>query len=52
MELSAEDNLRLIVLLAQDLHAVRIDESKMIVYALTGKGEATVPLNAIGTDEL
>ena len=51
MELSAEDNLRLNVLLAQDLHAVRIDESKMMVFALTAKGEARVPLNAIGKDE-
>lgn len=51
MELSAEDNLRLNVLLAQELHAVRIDESKMIVFALTAKGEAKVPLNAIGKDE-
>ena len=51
MELSAEDNLRLNVLLAQELQAVRIDESKMIVYALTGKGEAKVPLNPIGKDE-
>ena len=51
MKLSAEDNLRLNVLLAQELHAVRIDESKMIVYALTSKGEAKVPLNAIGKDE-
>lgn len=44
MDLSAEDNLRLNVLLAQNLQAVRIDESKMIVYALTDKGEAKVPL--------
>jgi len=51
MQLSAEDNLRLNVLLAQELHAVRIDESKMIVYALTAKGEAKIPLNAIGKDE-
>jgi hypothetical protein len=51
MTLSAEDNLRLNVLLAQELHAVRIDESKMIVFALTAKGEARVPLNAIGKDE-
>ena len=51
MSLSAEDNLRLNVLLAQELHAVRIDESKMTVFALTEKGEATVPLNAIGKDE-
>lgn len=51
MELSAEDNLRLNVLLAQDLQAVRIDESKMIVYALTKKGEARVPLNANCNEE-
>ncbi len=51
MALSAEDNLRLNVLLAQELFAVRIDESKMIVFALTAKGEAKVPLNAIGKDE-
>ncbi len=30
---------------------MRIDESKMIVFALTAKGEAKVPLNAIGKDE-
>ena len=51
MALSAEDNLRLNVLLAQELHAVRIDESKMAVFALTAKGEAKAPLNAIGKDE-
>ncbi len=51
MQLSAEDNLRLNVLLSQELHAVRIDESKMTVFALTAKGEAKVPLNAIGKDE-
>jgi hypothetical protein len=51
MELSAEDNLRLNVLLAQKLHAVRIDESKMVVFALTDKGEAKVPLNPNCKDE-
>ena len=51
MALSAEDNLRLNVLLSQELHAVRIDESKMTVFALTSKGEAKVPLNVIGKDE-
>ncbi len=30
---------------------MRIDESKMTVFALTAKGEAKVPLNAIGKDE-
>jgi len=51
MQLSPEDSLRLNVLLAQELQAVRIDESKMIVYALTKKGEAKVPLNPTGKDE-
>ncbi len=51
MDLSAEDNLRLNVLLAQNLHAVRIDESKMVVLALTDKGEAKVPLNPNCRDE-
>ena len=51
MELSAEDNLRLNVLLAQKLQAVRIDESRMIVHALTDKGEAKVVLNPNCKDE-
>lgn len=45
MELSSQDQLRLNVLLAQNLHAVRIDESKMEVHALSDKGEAKVALN-------
>jgi hypothetical protein len=45
MDLSAEDNLRINVLLAQNLQAVRIDESKMMVYALTDRGEAKIKLN-------
>ncbi len=51
MQLSNEDNLRLNVLLAQDLKAVRIDESKMIVYALSDKGDAKVQLNPTCKDE-
>ena len=51
MDLSAEDKLRLNVLLAQNLQAVRIDESKMVVLALTDKGEARVPLNPNCKDE-
>jgi len=51
MELSSEDTLRLNVLLAQNLQAVRIDESKMVVFALTDKGEAKVPLNPNCKDE-
>ena len=52
MDLSNEDNLRLNVLLHQNLHAIRIDESKMIVYGLSDKGEAKVPLKANCKDEV
>ncbi len=45
MDLSDQDMLRLNVLLAQDLHAIRIDESRMEVHALSSKGEARVPLH-------
>jgi len=51
MELSHEDSLRLNVLLTQDLQAIRIDESAMIVYALTSKGEAKVQLVPSGRDD-
>jgi len=51
MELSAEDSLRMNVLLTQQLQAVRIDESKMIVYGLSDKGEAKVQLNPNCRDE-
>ena len=46
MDLSPEDSLRLNVLLRQKLQAVRIDESRMVVHALTPRGEAKVPLHA------
>lgn len=48
MELAAEDALRLNVLLANELHAVRIDESSMVVAALSEQGEAQVRLNPTG----
>jgi len=51
IELSSEDALRLQVLLANDLHAVRIDESSMTVRALTEAGERAVPLNPTCRDE-
>jgi hypothetical protein len=43
-ELSPEDSFRLQVLLAQDLKAIRIDESTLTLHALTDKGEASIPL--------
>jgi len=51
MELSAEDALRLNVLLANSLQAVRIDEASMKVYALSEQGEACIRLNPQGRDE-
>ncbi len=51
MELSAEDALRINVLLAGDLQAVRIDESSMTLYALSDRGEARVRLNPNCRDE-
>lgn len=50
-ELSAEDALRLNVLLANRLQAVRIDESSMTVLALSSRGEASVRLNPRGRDD-
>ncbi|HED18495.1 MAG TPA: sulfur reduction protein DsrS [Gammaproteobacteria bacterium] len=51
MELTAEDALRLNVMLANVLYAVRIDESSMTVYALSDQGEASVKLNPAGRDD-
>jgi hypothetical protein len=44
-DLSPEDALRLNVLMAGEVHAVRIDEGSMTLYALTPKGEAKVSLH-------
>ena len=52
MNLSNEDNLRMNVLLHQELQAIRIDESKMIVYGLSDKGEAKVLLKPNCKDEV
>ena len=51
VELSNEDNLRLNVLLAQDLKAIRINEGSMTVHALTAQGEAKIVLNPTIRDE-
>ena len=45
MELTPEDALRVNVLLAGPLKAVRIDESRMTLHALSDKGEAKIQLN-------
>jgi hypothetical protein len=51
MELSSEDALRINVLLAGPVEAVRIDESSMTLYALSDKGVARVRLNPNCRDE-
>ncbi|MCX7673410.1 MAG: hypothetical protein N2Z63_07420 [Thiobacillaceae bacterium] len=43
--LAPEDLLRLQVLLAQDVKAVRLDEANLVLVALTAQGEAQVPLH-------
>jgi hypothetical protein len=46
-ELSSEDQLRLnVLMLANQVQAVRIDDGAMTLYALTDKGEARVKLHA------
>jgi len=50
-ELTPEDALRLNVLLAGELLAVRIDEGARALLALTPRGEARVPLNPAGRAE-
>lgn len=51
MDLSPEDALRVNVLLAGSLKAVRIDESKMTLHALSDRGEAKIQLNPNCRDE-
>jgi hypothetical protein len=51
MELASEDTFRVNVLLANKPKAIRIDESKLIVYGLSDKGEAKVELKPTGRPE-
>lgn len=51
MELSNEDRLRLNVLLASRPQAIRIDESRLMVYGLSERGEAKVTLNPTGVPD-
>lgn len=51
MELSNEDNLRLNVLLAQNLKAIRINEGSMTLHALTDQGEAKIVFNPTTRDD-
>jgi hypothetical protein len=45
MDLTPEDALRINVLLASQIEAIRLDESRMTLIALSQKGEAKVKLN-------
>ncbi len=49
--LASEDSLRLQVLLASKPQAIRIDESRLIVYGLSEQGEAKVVLHPTGQPE-
>ena len=51
MDLSPEDALRVNVLLAGNLKAVRIDESRMTLHALSDRGEASIQLQPNCRDE-
>jgi hypothetical protein len=51
MELSAQDSLRLNVLLANRPQAIRINESTMTVFGLSAKGETQIQLNPTGREE-
>jgi hypothetical protein len=51
MQLSGEDLLRLNVMMAQNVRAVRIDENRMQVFGLTDGGEVRVDLNPAGKHE-
>jgi len=50
-ELAQEDELRLNVMMAGDLQAVRIDEAAMIVHGLSSRGEASIKLHPTGRNE-
>ncbi len=53
MEFTPEDNLRLNVLIANNLQAIRIDESKMIIYGLSdNQREAKIQLHPNCRDEI
>ena len=52
MSLSTEDNLRLNVMLANNVDAVRIDEGRMVVYGIANNNEMHIQLNPNCRDEL
>ena len=51
MALSTEDNLRLNVMLANNVNAVRIDDGRMVVYGIADGNEMQIQLNPNCNDE-
>lgn len=51
MELTPEDSLRINVLLASGVQAIRIDEQNLMLHGLTPRGEASIPLHPEGRKE-
>ncbi len=49
--LAPEDELRLNVMMAGDIQAVRIDEAALVVYGLSERGEAAIKLHPTGRPE-
>ena len=50
-ELAPEDELRLNVMMAGEIQAVRIDEAAMVVHGLSARGEASIKLHPTGRPE-
>ena len=50
-ELTPEDSLRLNVMLAGDIQAIRIDASNMTIYGLSQRGTASVKLHPVGRSD-
>ncbi len=50
-ELAPEDELRLNVMMAGDIQAVRIDEAAMVVHGLSARGEASIKLHPTNRPE-
>lgn len=50
-ELTSEDALRLNVLLAGEIQAIRIDEASMTVLGLSPRGEAAIKLHPVGRND-
>ncbi len=50
-ELTPEDSLRLNVMLAGDIQAIRIDATNLTIYGLSPRGTATVKLHPIGRSD-